>query len=170
MSFELTNIRDLNESPVNLISNDWALLSAGTPERWNAMTVSWGGVGEIWGFDAAFIFVRPQRYTRELLDEQAYFTLSFFGERKDRAQEILTFCGKNSGRDVDKIAALGLNPQTEGAAIWADEAKLVLVCRKAAVQTLDPAGFLDPAIAKNYPESDYHRMYVAEIVRGYLQK
>ena len=52
-------IKELKENPVKLIAEDWALVSAGTPESWNTMTVSWGGVGELWGRDVVFIFIRP---------------------------------------------------------------------------------------------------------------
>ena len=68
-------IKELKENPVKLIAEDWALVSAGTPESWNTMTVSWGGVGELWGRDCATIYIRPQRYTREFIDSNDYFTL-----------------------------------------------------------------------------------------------
>ena len=48
-------IKELKENPVKLIADDWALVSAGTPEKWNTLTVSWGGIGELWGRDVAFI-------------------------------------------------------------------------------------------------------------------
>ncbi len=66
MSFQEINIRQ-TEHPVKLIAEDWALLSAGSPDDWNTMTVSWGGIGEIWGKDAAFVFVRPQRHTMKYM-------------------------------------------------------------------------------------------------------
>lgn len=161
MPFEPIEIRQLTENPVKLIAEGWALLSAGTPEHWNAMTVSWGGVGVIWGFDAAFVFVRPQRYTYGLIERCEFFTLSFGLPR-----ETLQLCGKISGRDGDKIARAGLTAAHEGGAVWPAEAKLVLLCKKAAAQDLNPAGFLDPSIEKNY-NGDYHRMYVGEIVKSY---
>ena len=161
MPFEPINIRDI-ENPVKRIADDWALLSAGTPENWNTMTVSWGGVGEIWGFDAAFVFVRPQRHTMKFMDECDYFTLSF---GLSRAATVL--CGKASGRDFPepcgKIAAAGLTTHAEGGAVWPEEAEFVIVCRKAAKQNLDPVGFLDPGIEENYPGKDYHSMFVGEI-------
>ena len=63
-------IKELKENPVKLIADDWALVSAGTPEKWNTLTVSWGGIGELWGRDVAFIFIRPQRYTKKLFYNQ----------------------------------------------------------------------------------------------------
>jgi len=164
MPFTPIDIRE-TENPVKLIADDWALLSAGAPEDWNAMTVSWGGIGEIWGFDAAFVFVRPQRHTMKYVDENDYFTLSFGLPR-----EVTTLCGRASGRDFPspcgKIAAAGLTAHAQDGAIWPEEAKLVIVCRKAAKQALDPAGFLDPGIEENY-SGDYHSIFVGEIIQTY---
>lgn len=153
-------IRELKENPVKLIAQDWALVSAGTPESWNTMTVSWGGVGELWGKDVAFIFIRPQRHTKKFIDEQDYFTLSFFDESY---KDTLTFCGRVSGKDCDKISKAGLHVATDGEAIYPAEARLTLKCRKLAVQMLDNAGFLDASIEKNYAAGDYHYVYVGEI-------
>ncbi len=44
------NVRDIKESVVKLIANDWALLTAKDGEGCNPMTVSWGGIGELWGY------------------------------------------------------------------------------------------------------------------------
>jgi len=163
MPYERIDIRD-TENPVKLIADDWALLSAGAPEGWNTMTVSWGGVGKIWGFDAAFIFVRPQRYTLKYLDAGEYFTLSFGLPR-----ETMALCGKISGRDCDKIARAGLTAYAQGGAVWPEGAKLAIVCRKAARQVIDPAGFIDPRIEGNY-KGDYHHVFVGEIVGVYREK
>ena len=52
------NIRELKDNFVKMISNDWALLTAGTKDDFNTMTVSWGGIGELWNKDVCFVFVR----------------------------------------------------------------------------------------------------------------
>ena len=56
------NIKELSGNFVKMISEDWALLTAGENDCFNTMTVSWGGIGELWGKDVCFVFVRPQRY------------------------------------------------------------------------------------------------------------
>jgi len=160
MSFQPINIREI-ENPVKLIADDWALLSAGTADNWNTMTVSWGGVGELWHRDVVFAFVRPQRYTYQYMEENELFTLAF-----GLPKEVTTLCGKTSGRDGDKIAQAGLTTHAQDGTVWPKEAALVIVCRKIAIQDMDPKGFIDPTIEDNY-EGDYHRMYVGEIVRVY---
>ena len=150
---ELKSIKEIKENPVKLISENWGLVCACDGEKWNGMTVSWGGAGELWGKDVVFIFIRPQRYTRKFLDSSDYFTLSFFDEKY---RDALTLCGRKSGRDGDKMAEAGLNPVFCGGSVYPDEARLVLKCRKIAVQNMDNKGFLDDSIEKNYSSGDYH--------------
>jgi flavin reductase (DIM6/NTAB) family NADH-FMN oxidoreductase RutF len=124
------------------------------------MTVSWGALGEIWGKDAAFIFIRPQRYTFEFTEKEELFTISFYApEYKD----ALKICGTKSGRDCDKISLAGLTPDFDGEAVYPSEARLVIKCRKIAVQKMDNSGFIDDSIESNYRSGDYHFVYIGEI-------
>ena len=54
------------------------------------MTASWGGLGVLWRKPVATIYVRPQRYTYTFLEENPYFTLSFFGPQWKKQ---LAYCG-----------------------------------------------------------------------------
>ena len=158
------NIRDIKENPVSLIADGWGLVTAGNEEKFNTMTVSWGGLGEIWGKDVAFIFIRPQRYTYEFLEKEELFTLSFYGEEM---KDALKICGSKSGRDIDKAEVCGLTPVFTDGSVTFEQAEYTLVCRKMASQFIDPAGFIDSAIENNYPNKDYHKVYIGEILKVY---
>ena len=157
------NIRDIKESAVKMISDDWALLSAGNEKGFNTMTVSWGGIGELWGKDVAFIFVRPQRYTKEFIDREGMMTLSFFG---GEYKKEMGFCGKNSGRNSDKFRETGLTPEFSDGTVYIKDAKHVLILKTLAVTEMTPGSFLDKEIEPDcYPNKDYHIVYIAEIVK-----
>ena len=156
------NIRELKDNFVKMISNDWALLTAGTKDDFNTMTVSWGGIGELWNKDVCFVFVRPQRYTYEFMEKNDYFSLSFFGG--DYKKE-LGICGSKSGRDIDKIAETGFTPVDFDNAVGFEQAKVNVVLKKLAYQDMKPDGFIDESIMKNYAANDFHRVYVGEIVK-----
>ncbi len=158
------NIRDIKKSAVEMISDGWGLVSAGNEEKFNTMTVSWGGLGEIWGKDAVFIFIRPQRYTYEFIEKEEFFTLSFYGEEFRNALKI---CGSQSGRNTDKVANAGLTPVFIDNTVSFEQAEYTLVCRKMASQFIDPKGFEDDSIEKNYSAGDYHKVYIGEIVKVY---
>ena len=160
MAFKQIDIRQWKESAVKAISDDWALVTAGTPDAYNTMTVSWGGIGEIWGKDAAFVFIRRSRYTMQFVEGNDRFTICFFAPAYKKA---LAFCGSKSGRDFDKAAETGLTPAFDADAPYFKEASVVLQCRKMGKYELTPDGFLDTAIADNYANGDYHRMFIGEI-------
>lgn len=154
------SVKDIKENAVSLIADDWGLVTAGTADGYNTMTVSWGALGELWGKDVATVYIRPQRYTKEFLDANDYFTLSFYPEKEKKA---LSFCGAHSGRDVDKAAETGLVPVFAEKAPYFAQARLVLVCKKMAVGRFDPDGFLDPGIMNNYAAGDFHYIYYGAI-------
>lgn len=153
----------MNENVFELIGSDWMLITAGTPDSYNTMTASWGGLGVLWNRNVAICFVRPTRYTYEFLEKADNFTLSFFDEEH---REKLNLCGSKSGRDTDKAAATGLvavSGQLSGTTTF-EQARMVLECRKLYFQDIEPARFGDPSIESLYPNKDYHRMYIGEIV------
>jgi flavin reductase (DIM6/NTAB) family NADH-FMN oxidoreductase RutF len=150
---------------VEVFDRRWLLLTAGEnrPKKYNAMTVSWGSLGVLWNKPVAFVFVRPSRYTYRFIDQGSSFTLCVFpAECKDK----LTLCGTKSGRTCDKIKECGFTPiasqDIETPAF--DEAELILECRKIYFADIQPANFLSDEIEGNYGGSDYHRMFIGEIV------
>ncbi len=164
--FHEVNPLELSCNPFQMIGKDWALVTAGDETGYNTMTVSWGNMGIMWNKNIVTVFIRPQRYTKEFLDRFDNFTLSFYEES---FREALKLCGSKSGRDLDKIKAAGLTPVHENGTTYFEEARLVLECKKIYLDKIRPEGFLDPSIQKNYPENDYHLIYMGEITRV-LQK
>jgi flavin reductase (DIM6/NTAB) family NADH-FMN oxidoreductase RutF len=149
----------------HLFDKQWLLLAGGdfSQGSFNAMTISWGSLGIIWGRPFVQVVVRPTRYTREFMERFDTFTVTAFPERCRRALNIL---GSKSGRDGDKIAEAGLTPvgSTKVAAPAFAEAELVFECRKLYRSAFDPRHFLDPTIESNYPRKDYHTVYFGEVV------
>lgn len=158
-----------------IIKNRWLLLASGvykpkqpgeeafTPKPYNAMTISWASVGQIWNKLFFQVVVRPSRYTYELMEKDDGFTLSIFPQSQKPALKLL---GSQSGRDGDKIAAAGLHPVASKlvSAPSFEEAELVVECEKIYWQDIDPGHFLDPDIEKQYAKGDYHRAYFGKIV------
>ncbi|HBA85431.1 MAG TPA: flavin reductase [Verrucomicrobia bacterium] len=160
-TFTLIRPEQLTDNPFIRIGADWMLVTAGTMESFNTMTASWGGWGVLWDKNVCFVFVRPTRYTFEFMEKSERFTLTFFDEPYRQA---LAFCGANSGRNVNKIEKTGLKPHaTESGAVYFEQGRLVLECRKIYYQDLIPKNFIDPGTHEFYSGSDHHRLYVGEI-------
>ena len=169
--FTEIKIETVNESFFNKIGKQWMLVTAGNKESFNTMTASWGGIGVLWNMNTAFSFIRQSRYTLEFLDKNDYYTLSFFG---GKYMKELTFCGRNSGRDTDKIKETGFTPifpDRPYDTVAFDEAELVLVCRKLYKQAMTGECFVDKSlITNNYSDNDWHEVFVGEIVKAYKKK
>ncbi len=163
---KLISEKDLQMNPVSAIAEEWMLITAGTQDRgYNTMTASWGHIGSIWGHKGgvgtAICYVRPQRHTKQFIDREEYYTLCFFpeGYRKQ-----LSYLGTHSGRDGDKVAAVGLTPVFEDGYTYFAEASMVLVCRKLYQAPLMEEGFVDREVLEDhYPTRDLHDMYIGRI-------
>ena len=165
--FKKIDPKTLDKNVFSMVGEEWMLITAGTPERCNTMTASWGGLGILWNKCVATCYIRPQRYTKEFVDREEYFTLAFFGE-EHRAK--LSLCGSKSGRDVDKVKECGFTVKTAACgAPYCEEAELVLVCRKRFVQPMDPANIPQDVKEKWYPQRDYHTMYIGQIVEALVR-
>lgn len=149
-----------NKNVFETIGKQWMLVTAGEISA-NTMTASWGGLGVLWGKNVAYVFIRPQRYTKEFIDLSDTFSLSFLGEEY---KEKLQYLGKVSGRNEDKIANSGLTLARNGDTPYFAEAESVLICKKLYAQELMPECFMtDKEDETWYPNGDYHTMYIAEI-------
>ncbi len=158
--FRETTIDKLDKNLVKLIRDEWALISVGTPEKYNMMTASWGFFGEIWNKDCAVCAIRPQRYTYKIMEENEIFALVFLGDNKAPHK----VCGSLSGRDVNKTEMTGLTPVFEDGAVYFEEAETVIICKKLYADTLKEENFTDSSPLSCY-NGDYHKMYVGEIVK-----
>lgn len=71
------------------------------------MAISWGTLGTNWSRPVFVAYVRTGRYTSELLEENPYFTVNvpLDSFQKDK----MIFCGRNSGRHVDKVEVCQLS-------------------------------------------------------------
>jgi len=158
---------EINGNIFRMIGEQWMLIGAGTIEKHNMMTASWGAAGILWSKPVAVIFVRPSRFTYQFLENGELFSLSFLDESR---RDTLNFCGSRSGRDVNKTQECGLTPLAlDSGSVGFAEAELIIECRKIYFNDLVPGNFLDPSIEKNYNGQDYHRMYIAEILRAYVK-
>ena len=72
--------QELEGNVFQRIGRQWMLVTAGTREKFNTMTASWGGLGVLWNAEVSMIFVRPERYTYEFLERETDYSLSFLVE------------------------------------------------------------------------------------------
>lgn len=122
-----------------------ALVSCGTMENPNALTVAWTGI-TCSDPPMTYISVRPERYSYEIIKNSGEFVINLTTGAMARATD---FCGVRSGREMDKLAAAGLTvePANAVSAPVITQSPLSLECR---VRQIIPLGS--------------HDMFLAEIV------
>ncbi|OVE74040.1 hypothetical protein BVX94_01805 [bacterium B17] len=160
------DIKKMTIDAVDLWLNRWMILTAGTQDDYNMMTVAWGSIGCMWFKPFAQVVVRPQRYTREFMEKYDTFTLCAF---PDKHTKDLQTMGSVSGRNTDKLTqtSLTIKSSSKVDAPSYNEANFILECRKMYFQDMDPENFVDEEINDYYPEKDYHRIYFGEILAAY---
>ncbi len=152
---------ELNIDTFSQFDKKWALLTAGTSDKFNSMTISWGGTGTLWGKPVATTYVRTSRYTHEFMDDNDYFTISFYPEDM---KSILGVFGSKSGRDIDKMNYEGLTAKAASESVTFEEAELTLVCKKLFKQRLDESNMPKEVVDAFYTGDASHDMYIGEVV------
>lgn len=168
MTFKEIEAKKLNINPFTLIGDEWLLVTAGTENKYNTLTASWGGLGVFWGKNSATIYIRESRYTKEFIDNNSTFTLSFFNEEYKKS---LSICGSVSGRDVNKAQKANLTPIFNNDSTYFEEAKMVMICKKMYHTEMKVENFDEPKFNEEmYSNGDYHTIYIAEILKVLIKE
>lgn len=160
------DLKKFNFLPFYTIDKEWALLTAGNQKKFNTMTISWGGLGTIWNKPIVTVYVKPIRYTYELIEENEYFTVSFYDEKYKKDLGIL---GSISGRKTNKILQTKLTPNFLKKSVSFQEANLTILCKKIYFQDLDIKNINRQEIQQSefdrfYKNEPPHRMYFGEVI------
>ena len=175
MAFRKIAPEQLPGNVIDEIRNKWMLLSAGTMENFNFMTINWGMIGELWYQDAVTVYVRDSRYTLDHMNKNSKFAVISL---KPGHQDALNIAGCQSGRDIDKVAKTGLTPVELDGVPTFEEAAYTLVCETMYAGRLEPADIKQADIRdKAFPEYpidpnavDKQVMFVGRIVGAYINE
>ena len=155
------NPKDLISKPFTLFNNDWALLTAGSFDNHNSMTISWGEMGTLWNKNVVTVYVKPCRYTYKFMENNDLFVVSFFKEEHKSALQVM---GSISGRDANKDQEAKLTPQEYQGVVIYKEAIRTIICKKIYHQDLDISNIPSDAVKAHYQVEKPHRMYIGEVV------
>lgn len=148
------NIKDIEMKPFSILDEEWALVTAGSKDKFNAMTISWGSFGMIWYKPVISIYIRKTRYTFDFIEKNDYFTVSFY---PSQYKDDLKVLGSKSGRDCDKLSEVGLIPLfIKNDVITFKEASTSYICKKLHIQEIDEPN--------RENKNDNHMLIIAEVI------
>lgn len=157
---------DITGNVFDKIFNNKVLLTVKNKDKINSMTISWGALGYLWKKPTATMYIRPQRYTFELLKDCEYYTLSFMSPKYENE---INYMGRHSGRHEDKYAASDIEAVQEGDFAYIAQADEVLFCRKMydhVVDISEASEYMQETLTNDmYPQQDNHHMIFGEILK-----
>lgn len=149
------------------IGEDWMLIAAEKDGRVSMMTASWGGVGVYCHKPVAYSYIRPQRFTKGLVDAAEGFSITFFPESY---REQLNFCGTKSGRDYEKVKECGFEILHSDGIPYFAQADTAFICKPIVVQELVQGAFKNrDVLPEVYAQQDFHTLYISEIVQALVR-
>ena len=159
-------LQNYEVKPFVNFAEDWALLTAGTINDFNSMTIAWGGLGTIWNKPVAFLLVKPSRYTFDFVQKHTEITVSWYDEKFKK--ELASTFGAKSGRDINKVAQSGFTPEEIDGCVTYKEASQTIVLKKLFMQQLDRS-LLPKECFKWYPlgtkEEQLHYLIIAKVLK-----
>lgn len=141
---------------------NWAVLVSGKEEP-NPMTISWGGLGTLYGKPVVTVYVRPTRFSFGLMMEHNEFTISFLPKRMKGVYDI---CGSRSGRECDKWLEANIR-KAKSLVIktpFVEGARLAFECKTIVRVPFRKESFLTNEIYDFYEKEDYHTAFIGEVV------
>lgn len=146
------------------------LLTTAAEGKVNTMIIGWGHMGIEWGRPVFVAYVRKSRYTTQMLEKNGEFTINVPVDELD--PEIIRVCGRKSGREMDKIAELGLTT-VEGEQVNVPAIRqlpLTLECKVLFTQEQDASQLPQDIQERYYPgcPQDLHVAYYGQIVDAYI--
>lgn len=155
------NIDKYNVNVFEKFNKEWALVTAGDISNFNTMTISWGGFGTLWNKSVVTVYVRKSRYTHQFLNNNEYFTLSFYSDNYKRDLGIL---GSKSGRDTNKVSLTNLTPKQIDNTTTFNEASTTIVCKKLFSCDMDIKRIPSDIKDNFYKDNDIHTIFIGEVV------
>lgn len=157
---------DIDRNAVKMFAKDWMALAMGHKGDMNAMTISWGSLGQLWEMPVVTVYVSASRYSHQLMERSQYFTVTALPKEKKKA---LVYLGTKSGRDEDKVKNSGLTTEfTELGNPIFSEGNLAIECRILYRQELGLEQLPD-SIKSMYDYMKPHTMYIGEILHVWVK-
>ena len=180
MAVKEVDIRKVDFNILKEIEN-YALLSAGTIDNFNMMTITGFLYGQFFLKPMIQVYVRPCRYTYRFIEKNSNFVVSFFDYIYHPSLEI---CGNTHGNTCNKAEIAKFHPIEYQDIIVFEEAKISFICEKVYHMDVDKDNFDSMQLHDSYYYKDslvnerkellekgnmYHRIYLGQIKQALIK-
>ncbi|MCQ2771893.1 MAG: flavin reductase [Bacilli bacterium] len=165
--FKELDVKDLSKykDSVSLFKED-AITIVRDGDKYNPMTIGWGGIGVLWNRPCCTAYIHETRYSKELFDKEDYFVVATLSSKNI---EQLRYFGTVSGRDEDKALKSGLTLVKDGEVGYFEECEIVIVCKKMGQTKMDIDSIPD-GVRPWYEKDGVHSIYFGEIVKVLIKE
>ena len=150
------------------------ILTAGDKNHYNSMTIAWGSVGVGFARPIFTVYVKPERYTYQIIDTSEIFTVSYIDKKLFKKFQVY---GSKSGKDINKEEVSGTHIKfLDDGGITFEEAVEVYVCKiiaKAHLKEEEVHPDIIDLYNKNlnvYFSTRPHAIYIGEIIGHYKRE
>lgn len=162
---EIIDTKSISVNPFSLIEDSWFLItSIGKDGTVNTMTAASGALGHMFRKNVAYINIRKERYTHDLVDETGMLSLCFFDNNEEN-KKILRYLGTTSGKNENKIEKIPFTLDYVEGIPYFKECRYAFICKVIYKAPYVSEGFLNKDVEDYYyPKRDYHDLYVVDIL------
>lgn len=165
------DLMELEFNPFSGFGKDWMALATGSRKNFNSMTIAWGSIGQLWNKPVVIVYVSKDRFTKELMDDNGYFTVTGFPQTK-ACRDALMYIGSHSQREEpDKTANAGLTVEFTqlGNPIFS-EGNIAFECKKIYSDEFEADKIPADILENMYAGMGLHTIYIGEIVNVWEKK
>ena len=101
----------IKEFDIDKMIQEGCLLTAGTINNYNTMTIGWGMIGTIWRKKTFIAYVKPCRYTYQFMENNEYFTISFYD--KEYKKEASANKNRHHSMPIFFVELEGIEPSSK---------------------------------------------------------
>lgn len=160
--FQPLPINQMEINPFNITGKTGLCVTTTAEGKVNTFASSFVSFGELWDQKVCFVFIPDNCYTKELLDQSEFFSITFF---HDKYLNSIKYIQSISGKVEDKIANAGFTVNTKMHIPYIDDGNLIFLCGKlASIPIKEENIFAKHIIDKFYTDRDYHHIFVGEIL------
>lgn len=161
--FQPINSHEIEFNPFTIGGKMGICITAEKGDKIDTAVITNVTFGKLWEKDVCLAFIRDDSYTKSIIDDSDFFSLTFF--EGDKYKNALKYLKSVSGRDEDKFKTSGMPVNRKLDIPFLDDGHMVILCARIGETKIDKDGYILPYFAeKFYKGKALHSIVAGEIL------